>query len=195
MFLAIPLSRSRPQRRELNSPMAASLAPASRPRRASSSSSSVRPEPSPIVLTRRGYCGTVQTELDRLANEKYLLLTTFRKDGRGVSTPVWVARHGEELVVRTPIDAGKVKRIRRDGAVEIAPCDVRGRPRGESVTGRARLLDADQTRGVRAAIERKYGIIGRLVTLGVRLRQGSDGIVGIAIALEETDRSDSRPVS
>jgi uncharacterized protein len=147
------------------------------------------------VLIRCGYCGIVHAELDRLANEKYLLLTTFRKDGRGVSTPVWVARHGEGLVVRTPANAGKVKRIRRDGAVEVAPCDVRGRARGESVTGRARLLDADQMAGVHAAIERKYGIIGRLVTLGVRLRQGSDGIVGIAIALGDTDRSDSRPVS
>jgi len=137
----------------------------------------------------------VHTELDRLANEKYLLLTTFRKDGRGVSTPVWAARRGEELVVRTPVDAGKVKRIRRDGAVEVAPCDVRGRARGESAMGRARLLDANQTAGVHSAIERKYGIIGRLATLGIRLRQGSDGIIGIAIVIEETDRGDSRPAS
>ena len=135
----------------------------------------------------------MHTELDRLANAKYLLLTTFRKDGRGVSTPVWAARHGEELVVRTPVDAGKVKRIRRDGAVEVAPCDVRGRACGESAKGRARLLDADQTRGVHAAIERKYGIIGRLLTLGIRWRPGLDSVIGIAIAIEETDRGDSRP--
>jgi len=131
----------------------------------------------------------VHTELDRLATEKYLLLTTFRKDGRGVSTPVWAARYGEELVVRTPAEAGKVKRIRRNGTVQVAPCNIRGRARGQSVPGRARLLDPDQMRGAQAAIERKYGIIARLLTLTTRLRQGPDGVVSIAIALQETDRS------
>lgn len=130
----------------------------------------------------------MHTELDRLATEKYLLLTTFRKDGRGVSTPVWTAQYGEELVVRTPAHAGKVKRIRRNGTVQVAPCDIRGRARGQSVPGRARLLDPDQMRGAQAAIERKYGIIGRLVSLTTRLRQGPDGVVGIAIALQETAR-------
>jgi uncharacterized protein len=135
----------------------------------------------------------VHAELDRWATEKYLLLTTFRKDGRSVSTPVWVARDGAELVVRTSADAGKVKRIRRDGTITLAPCDVRGRVRGESVTGRARLLDADHTRAVYAAIEHKYGILARLVTLITRLRHGPGGVVGIAITLEETDPGTARP--
>lgn len=131
----------------------------------------------------------MQTELDRLATEKYLLLTTFRKDGQSVSTPVWAAQYGEELVVRTPAHAGKVKRIRRNGMVQVAPCDIRGRARGQSVPGRARLLDPAQRREAQAAIERKYGIIARLVNLTTRLRQGTDGVVSIAIALQETDRS------
>lgn len=132
-------------------------------------------------------------ELGRLANTKYLLLTTFRGDGRPVSTPVWAARHGEELVVRTPADTGKVKRIRRDGAVEITPCDVRGRVRGESVSGRARLLDPEQTRDVHAAIERKYGILGRLLTVWIRFRPGFDGMAGIAIAPNTTHSEGSGP--
>src|SRR3954464_1267787 len=68
-----------------------------------------------------------------LGEGKYLLLTTFRKDGRAVPTPVWVVRDGERLVAWSAMDSGKVKRIRRDGAVEVGPCDVRGRPTGESV--------------------------------------------------------------
>lgn len=105
-------------------------------------------------LIRRDYRGPMHTELDRLATEKYLLLTTFRKDGRGVSTPVWAARYGEELVVRTPAEAGKVKRIRRNGTVQVAPCDIRGRARGQSVPGRARLLDPDQMRGAQATMSK-----------------------------------------
>ena len=59
------------------------------------------------------------TELDRLAAEKYVLLTTFRKDGRAVPTPVWAVRDGDALAVWTVSDAGKVKRIRRDGRVTV----------------------------------------------------------------------------
>ncbi|MEV5447304.1 PPOX class F420-dependent oxidoreductase, partial [Streptomyces sp. NPDC052644] len=64
------------------------------------------------------------TDLDRLAAEKYVLLTTFRKDGRAVSTPVWAVRDDDTLAVWTVADSGKVKRIRRDGTVTVAPCDV-----------------------------------------------------------------------
>ncbi len=53
--------------------------------------------------------------LDRLSAEKYILLTTFRKDGRAVPTPVWAVRDGEALAVWTRADSGKVKRIRHNG--------------------------------------------------------------------------------
>lgn len=78
------------------------------------------------------------TDLDRLSAEKYVLLTTFRKDGRAVSTPVWAVRDGDALAVWTASDTGKVKRIRRDSRVTVAPCDVRGRPHGEAIPGTRR---------------------------------------------------------
>ena len=80
------------------------------------------------------------TPLDVLGATRYALLTTFRKDGTGVSTPVWVVRIGDELRVWTIRDSGKVKRIRRTGRVQIAPCTIRGNPRGKSVDATARLL-------------------------------------------------------
>jgi PPOX class probable F420-dependent enzyme len=73
--------------------------------------------------------------LDRLADERFALLTTFRKDGQTVPTPVGTARDGSELLVWTSANSGKVKRIRRDGTVEIAPSDSRGTPTGDSVRG------------------------------------------------------------
>ncbi|MGK5676415.1 PPOX class F420-dependent oxidoreductase, partial [Micromonospora sp. URMC 106] len=79
------------------------------------------------------------TTLDRLASEKYVLLTTFRKDGRAVPTPVWAVRDGDALAVWSAADSGKVKRIRRSGDVTVAPCDVRGRPHGEAVPAHATL--------------------------------------------------------
>ena len=119
--------------------------------------------------------------LDQLAAAKYLLLTTFRKDGRAVPTPIWFARDGEDFVVWTPTASGKVKRIRRDGAVTAAPCDARGNPRGEAINATARLLDATGTDRVRSLIIKRYGLFAWLIVQGSKLRRGANGTIGIAI--------------
>ena len=62
---------------------------------------------------------------------KYLSLTSFRRDGSGVATPVWFVADNGHLVVETDADSYKVKRIRRDPHVRIALCDARGRVRGD----------------------------------------------------------------
>jgi PPOX class probable F420-dependent enzyme len=124
------------------------------------------------------------TALDRLAAEKYVLLTTFRKDGRAVPTPVWVARDGDALVVWTVKDSGKVKRIRRSAEVTVAPCDARGRAHGEAVPGRAVLCDAAETERIRGLLARRYGLMGRLAMLGSRLRRGAEGTVGIRVTVQ-----------
>ncbi|WP_158842982.1 PPOX class F420-dependent oxidoreductase [Saccharothrix deserti] len=116
-----------------------------------------------------------------LSAGKYLLLTTYRKDGTAVPTPVWVAGEGETLYAWSAADAGKVKRIRRSGDVEIGPCDFKGNPTGERVPATARLLDQAESDRVRSLIAKKYGVMGRLTMLGSRIRRGREGTVGIEI--------------
>ncbi|WBB78133.1 PPOX class F420-dependent oxidoreductase [Micromonospora sp. WMMD882] len=123
------------------------------------------------------------TALDRLGAEKYVLLTTFRRDGRAVATPVWVVQDGDALAVWTVADSGKVKRIRRDGTVTVAPCDVRGRPHGPAVPGHATVCDPADTRRIRGLLRRKYRLLGRLTLLGSRLRRGEQGTVGIRVTV------------
>ncbi len=106
-----------------------------------------------------------------LAESQYILLTTFRRNGKPVSTPVWVVGDGGSLAVWTSSDSGKVKRVRRDGAVELAPCDVRGKPRGRSVPGRASLLDDTELDRVEQLLTRKYGLTGRTYLALSRFRQ------------------------
>ncbi|MGN9916249.1 PPOX class F420-dependent oxidoreductase [Micromonospora palomenae] len=125
------------------------------------------------------------TDLDRLAAEKYVLLTTFRKDGRAVPTPVWAVRDGDTLAVWTAADSGKVKRIRRDGTVTVAPCDVRGRPLGAAVPGHAVLGSPEESRRIRDLIKQKYRLLGRLTLLGSRLRRGDRGTIGIRVTVQE----------
>lgn len=125
-------------------------------------------------------------EIARLGAGKYLLVTTFRRDGRAVPTPVWMARDGESLVVWTVSNSGKVKRIRNSGTVKLAPCSMRGEPQGDEVGGHAVLLDPDGTEQARKLIAVKYGLIGRITMLGSRLRRGSDGTVGIRLTVDAT---------
>ncbi|MGY4976931.1 PPOX class F420-dependent oxidoreductase [Streptomyces sp. 900105755] len=126
---------------------------------------------------------TSGTALDRLGAGKYLLVTSYRKDGTPVPTPVWVVRDGDALGVWTVADSFKVKRIRRRADVTVGPCDVRGNPTGDPVPATAEIADAATTAHYRDLIARKYGITGRLTLLGSRLRRGVDGTVGIRVTL------------
>lgn len=141
---------------------------------------------SPACRRQGPYPGLV-TDLDRLAPEKYISLTTYRRDGRAVATPVWMVRDGDALTVWTAADSGKVKRLRRNTQVTVAPCDARGRTHGAAVPGRAQLLDAAGTEEVKALLKRKYGLLGRLSLLGSKLRRGSAGTVGVRIELTGAD--------
>ncbi|MEU6296126.1 PPOX class F420-dependent oxidoreductase [Streptomyces erythrochromogenes] len=96
--------------------------------------------------------------LQELGSARYVSLTTFRKDGTPVATPVWAVADGGELYVWTRSDSWKVKRIRNDGRVTVAACDVRGRLADGTpvIEGRARLLDEEGLRRVRKLMSRKY---------------------------------------
>jgi len=122
--------------------------------------------------------------MDRLGAEQYLLVTTFRRDGTPVPTPVWAARDGDALMVWTVGDSGKVKRIRRDGHVTVGPCTVRGKPTGDPVPAHATLLEPGAAAAVRELIKRKYGLRGRLFVWASIRRRGADATVGIRITLD-----------
>ncbi|MET8131625.1 MULTISPECIES: PPOX class F420-dependent oxidoreductase [unclassified Streptomyces] len=124
-----------------------------------------------------------EASLDALGSGKYLLITSYRKNGTGVATPVWVVPDGTALGAWTVADSWKVKRIRNRADVMVGPCDVRGRPTGEPVPATAEIVDAAQTAHYRKLIARKYGVMGRLTLFGSRLRRGDSGTVGIRITL------------
>ncbi|GGU96523.1 PPOX class F420-dependent oxidoreductase [Streptomyces filipinensis] len=129
--------------------------------------------------------GMDDTRLDRLGAGKYLLVTSYRKNGTPVATPVWVVRDGAGLGVWTAADSFKVKRIRRRPDVLVGPCDLRGNPTGDQLPATAEITDAAGTARYRDLIARKYGLVGRLTLLGSRLRRGRDGTVGIRVTLAE----------
>ncbi|MEE4495165.1 PPOX class F420-dependent oxidoreductase [Streptomyces sp. NPDC050529] len=96
--------------------------------------------------------------LQDFARSEYVSLTTYRKDGTPVATPVWAAADGDQLFVWTKSDSWKVKRLRNDSRVRVTVCDVRGRiaEGAPSAEGTGRLLDERGTAAVRRVIGRKY---------------------------------------
>ena len=89
---------------------------------------------------------------------KYLSLTSFRRDGTGVATPVWFVETGGRLLVETDAASYKVRRIRRDPRVTIAPCTATGRLRGIPAPAWAELLPDTEVARVERLMARKYRV-------------------------------------
>jgi PPOX class probable F420-dependent enzyme len=89
-------------------------------------------------------------------NQKYISLTTFRKNGVGVATPVWFGEQDGKLYVMTRSDMGKTKRIRNNSQVRVAPCTIRGKVTGPEFAATAQILPPEQHARARQAINRKY---------------------------------------
>jgi uncharacterized protein len=88
--------------------------------------------------------------------QKYISLTTFRKNGAAVATPVWFGEEGDKLYVMTGSRLGKAKRIRNNPQVRVAPCTIRGRVTGPEIAATARILPPEEQAHARQTINRKY---------------------------------------
>jgi uncharacterized protein len=91
-----------------------------------------------------------------IRGQKYISLTTFRKNGQAVNTPVWFAENDEKLYVKTRNDSGKYKRIRNNPQVKIAACTMRGKITGAEFAGTARVLSLPEGPEATKALRRKY---------------------------------------
>ena len=128
-----------------------------------------------------------------MGRHRFVALTTFRRSGAPVPTPVWVApvdggpagdgpagngAAGDVLVVTTPADSGKVKRLRHDPRVELRPCTRLGKvaPDAPTVAAVARVVPADgRSTG---ALASKYGLEYRIVLLVEKvLRRGGERVI------------------
>jgi uncharacterized protein len=91
-----------------------------------------------------------------IRGQKYVSLTTFRKNGAGVATPVWFGEDAGKLYVMTGSDMGKAKRIRNNPQVRVAPCTIRGKVTGAEFPATARILPSEEQAHARQTINRKY---------------------------------------
>jgi PPOX class probable F420-dependent enzyme len=109
--------------------------------------------------------------LEPFVHQKNVLLTTYRRDGTPVGTPVHIAIDGDRAFIRTWDTTWKLKRIRHNPEVEIAPSTIRGKPTGPAIHAHARVLSGDEAVYAGQLLARKYPILhGILIPLYHRLR-------------------------
>lgn len=101
---------------------------------------------------------SVPRPFEVLDGHNYVNVTTFRKSGEAVATTIWFARVGDTVYATTPPDSGKMKRIRNDPRVVLAPFSARGTPRGAGIEGIARVIDGAAPPEAEKALREKYRV-------------------------------------
>ncbi len=107
---------------------------------------------------------------DGLRGARYAVVVTFRRNGQGVPSPVWFGVDTQGRVyLQTPRDSGKVKRIRNDPRVLVAPSNARGRPKAPALTGRARVLSKDEWAHAELTLAGSYGVGRKIYEATLRI--------------------------
>ncbi len=103
---------------------------------------------------------------------KYVSITTYRRSGEAVSSPVWIAPLPDGSAgFTTGLDSGKIKRIRNNPEVALSVCSLRGNVAAgaEVVIATATVLTGDDVAAVQSAIIKKYGVLGRAIAIGEQI--------------------------
>jgi len=118
----------------------------------------------------------IENELAPLENEKYINLTTFRKNGKAVPTAVWFITQNGRLYVHTGSQTGKAKRLRANGRAQVAVSDARGNPKGEFIPAAGQQVNnAELVKKIEAAFRQKYGLQYLVLELLTPFRRGRIG--------------------
>lgn len=126
-----------------------------------------------------------------ITDEKYVSLTTYRKNGEAKEVPVWIVDlGGNQAGFTTHGQSWKCKRIRNDNRITLQPCDQRGKltPGSDIVSGTATLATGPEFDRVRSKVKDKYGfmvtIISTVNKLGGLLGKGGDSDTAVIMALD-----------
>ena len=109
-------------------------------------------------------------DLTLIRNAKTILLTTYKRDGTPVTTPVSIAFAGDQAFFRSYDKAWKTKRLRNNPSVQVAPSTLRGKVTGDTIAAEATLLTGGQADAAAKALARRHPILqGIMVPIAHRL--------------------------
>lgn len=120
-------------------------------------------------------------KLDPLLDQKYINLETYKKNGQAVQTPVWFVTLDDTVFVITRESTGKVKRLKNNQKVRIVPCEFKGKPIGEWMSGTARPASQEESEKAINLRKKKYGF---MATVAGFLTKAKGELVVYAITLD-----------
>jgi uncharacterized protein len=113
-----------------------------------------------------------------LETGKYICILTYKKNGDGVSTPVWFIRKDNKIYIRTSNQSGKVKRIKNNNNISYALCNISGRIKGEWHSGVAKI-EPDVNKMIFSKITEKYGLIAQIINILYKIKKMEIIIISI----------------
>lgn len=135
------------------------------------------------VMIEEGKRSTEQEGISQFVGQKYLTIETYRKNGEAVRTPVWFIERDGTLFVRTDSDTGKAKRIRRNPLIRIAPCTMRGEPKGAWISAEAKLAGNEDAEKAYQLLREKYGLQYRLLRFIGKFQRGPSRAMCLSIKI------------
>lgn len=106
--------------------------------------------------------------LSHLEGHKYINVETYRKSGQAVRTPVWFVMFDGQIFVMTTESTGKVKRIKNNADVKIAPCGMRGELKGPWIPAKARFAGEPEAQKAIQMRNKKYGFRAKIVGMFIK---------------------------
>jgi uncharacterized protein len=120
-------------------------------------------------------------KLLHLSKHKYISIETYRKNGTGVRTPVWFVVNQGLIYFRTDAKSGKVKRIRNNPHIKIAPCNMGGNVEGDWYEGKAKFSDQAESTIAFSLINKKYGLLTTFIRLLNKIRNTKPLVISLTL--------------
>ena len=120
-------------------------------------------------------------KLVHLSKHKYISIETYRKNGTGVRTPIWFVVNQGLIYFRTDANSGKVKRIRNNPHVKIAPCNMSGNVEGDWYEGKAKFSDQAESMIAFSLINKKYGLLTTFIRLLNNIRNTKPLVISLIL--------------
>ena len=119
--------------------------------------------------------------IESLENEKYISLETYRKNKQSVRTPVWFVIKENLIFVVTRDQTGKIKRLRHTQKVRVAPCSIKGKVKGDWMSGTATILNEEETKQAVKLRDKKYGFMAKIAKF---LSKSKGGLIAFSIKVD-----------
>jgi PPOX class probable F420-dependent enzyme len=120
-------------------------------------------------------------KLLHLLKHKYISIETYRKNGTGVRTPVWFVVNQGLIYFRSDAKSGKVKRIRNNPHVKIAPCNMGGNVESDWYEGKAKFSDQAESTIAFSLINKKYGLLTTFIRLLNKIRNTKPLVISLIL--------------